>query len=118
MSKEIKNRFQLVDVCRSAGLWYVGSFMEEFLRHREKWEDEETKNEFIEYMFNEYGGADKDINGTRTRVNCVIRIIESGCVEEALNLVLEANDNKLGCQQSKINAKSTLEKIKDGILKI
>ena len=115
MSKKIKD---LKAVCRSAGLWYVGSFMEEFLRHREKWENEETKNEFVEYMYNEYGGADKDIYETRTRVNCVIRIIESGLVLEALKMVLEANDNKLGCYQSKINAESTINKIKNGILKL
>ena len=118
MSKKIESYSQLIDVCRSAGLWYVGSYMIEFLVKRKEWENPETKNDFVKYMFDEYGGADNDISGTRTRVNCVIRIIESGYVVDALNLVLQANDNKLGCDQSKINAKLTLDAISKGKLKL
>lgn len=116
MAKRINNHFELVDVCRSAGLWYVGSYIVEFIRFREKWEDPETKDDFIRYMFKEYGGADNDISGTRTRVNCCIRIVESRKVEDALRLVLEANDEKLGCEQSKINAKCALEMLESGKL--
>ena len=114
MSKRIKNYFELKDVCRSAGLWYVGSFMSEFLQNREKWNNPETKAQFIAYMYSNYGVSDSDIAGTRTRVNCVIRIIESNYVEDALRLVLEANEEKLGCEESKINAKETLEEIEKG----
>lgn len=118
MSKRIENYFQLVDVCRSAGLWYVGSYMGEFLRQKEKWTNPETKSSFIEYMYREYGAGDNDISGTRTRVNCVIRIVESGYVIEALNMVLAANDSKLGCYQSKINAQATLDAIEAGKLRL
>lgn len=116
MAKRIENYFQLIDVCRSAGLWYVGSYIGEFLRKKDMWENSETKKSFVEYMYREYGGADSDIAGTRTRVNCIIRIIESGYVKEALNMVLEANDSKLGCHQSKINAQATLDDIESGVL--
>lgn len=113
MSKPIKI---LVDVCDSAGLWYVGSYMLEFIMQRERWENPDTKNDFIRYMFEEYGAGDKDISGTRTRVNAMIRIIESRQVEKALTQVLEANDIKLGCPQAKINAQIVLDKLKSGEL--
>jgi hypothetical protein len=114
MLKTIKNYSELLSVCKSAGLWYVGSFMSEFLDHKDMWENKETKGKFIAYIYKEYGGGDSDITGTRTRANCVIRIIESKKVKEALNIVLEANDLKLGCAESKINAKETLEEIESG----
>ncbi len=109
MSKKIENYFELKDVCRSAGLWWIGSFMIEFLMQQEKWSNPETKNNFVKYMHENCGGTDKDESGTRTRVNCVIRIIESGMVEDALEMVLQANDEKIGCEESKVNAKHTLE---------
>ena len=114
MSKKIKNYFELKDVCRSAGLWYIGSFMMEFLDNREMWENKDTKQQFIAYMHNKYEGTDRDFLGTRTRVNCIIRIIESGYVKDALKLVLQANDNKLGCDESKINAQFLLDAFERG----
>lgn len=118
MSKKINNYFELKNVCRSAGLWYVGSFMYEFLEKRDEWQSSDTKEEFIKYMFKEYGAGDNDISGTRIRVNCIIRIIESGYVVDALNMVLQANDDKLGCAESKINAQWTLDAINSCKLKL
>jgi len=115
MSKPISNYFELKDVCRSAGLWYVGSFMIEFLKCREMWENPATKSQFVRYMHEEYS-LDRDMAGTRTRVNAIIRIVESRYVEDALNLVLEANDKKLGCLESKVNAQWLLDQLSDGSL--
>ena len=114
MSKEIENYFELKRVCRSAGLWYVGAFMIEFLMQQDKWSNPDTKNDCVEYMYRECGGTDSDINGTRVRVNSVIRIIESRRVEEALELVLAADDRKLGCSEAKENARATLERLRNG----
>ena len=116
MSKPIQNHFELKDVCRTAGLWYVGSFMLEFIKMKELWSNPDTKSNFIQYMFNEYSGIDDDISGTTTRVNAMIRIIESRKVEDALHLVLDANDSKLGYVESKENAKATLDLLASGKL--
>ena len=116
MSKPIQNHFELKDVCRTAGLWYVGSFMLEFIKMKELWSNPDTKSNFIQYMFNEYSGIDDDISGTTTRVNAMIRIIESKKVEDALRLVLDANDSKLGYVESKENAKATLDLLASGKL--
>ena len=120
MSKQIKDNYELRNVCRSAGLSFVGSFMGEFLDKREMWSNPDTKEQFIAYMYSNYsqGGWDNDIKGTRTRVNCVIRIIESNKVVEALELVLNANDNKLGCSESKINAQFVLDGLQNGLYKL
>ena len=114
MSRKIENFFQLKDVCRSAGLRYVGSFMAEYLDNRHLWENKDTKQQFIDYMYCEYEGIDQWLSGTRTRANCMIRIIESGYVCDAMRLVLQANDEKLGCPQSKINAQMVLDAFADG----
>ena len=114
--KPITNHFELKDVCRNAVLWYVGSFMGEFIKRRAEWQDETKKAAFIQSMFEEYEGIDKDISGTTTRVNAMIRIIESDKVVDAMHLVLDANDKKLGCHQSKINAQAVLDLIAEGKL--
>lgn len=38
--KPIENHFELKKVCRNAGLWYVGSFMGEFIKRKAEWKDE------------------------------------------------------------------------------
>ena len=116
MSKPISNHFELKDVCRNAGLWYVGSFMLEYIKMKEMWSNPDTKSAFIQYIYNEYSGIDDDISGTTTRVNAMIRIIESRKVEDALHLVLAADDRKLGCAESKENAKVTLDMLSSGKL--
>lgn len=117
MGKRITNHFELKDACRSASLGYIGSFMLEVIKRRDEWENPNTKQSFIESMFDEYSGWDKDVFGTRTRVNVMIRIIESRKVEDALRLVIDADDRKLDCPQAKINAKIILNMIEKGDLK-
>ena len=114
MGKKINNHFELKDVCRSAALWYVGSFMLEHIMRQDEWSNPETKEQFIKHMYNEYEGIDDDISGTRTRVNCMIRIIESGLVEDAMQLVLDANIQKLGIPEAKENAQAVLDGLKSG----
>ena len=115
MSKKISSYSELVDVCRSAGLWYVGSFMSEFLEKQDMWRNIETKGEFFHYMRTTYDLGDSE-SSSRTRINCVIRIVESKMVREALQMVLDSNDKKLGCPESKVNAQWCLDEISKGNL--
>ena len=117
MSKIIKNYSELVKVCRSAGLWYVGTFMSEFLAKRELWSDSERKGQFIHYMLSNYNVGDS-AGGAITRMNCVIRIIESKMVKEALQMVLDCNDKKIGSTASKDDAQRCLDEIQQGIYKL
>ena len=115
MGKTIKDYSELCKVCKSVGLWYVGSFMIEFIDKKHLWENPETKHQFITYMSSEYDFGDS-LSGTRTRINGMIRIVESRMVEKALEMVIEANEIKLGCEESKVNAKYCLELLESGKL--
>lgn len=48
----------------------------------------------------------------------MIRIIESGKVKDAMQLVLDANEKKLGCLESKTNAKVVLDMLEKAHYKI
>lgn len=117
-SKPISSYQEVVDVCRKATSYFVGSFMLEMIRRRKEWQNPKTKSAFIHSFHNEYFAWDENcsIDRTRNRVNCVIRIIESRKVKEALEFVIDANDLKLGIDQAKENARITLKMIQDGTL--
>lgn len=119
MSKEIKNHFELKEVCRRATSYFVGSFTLHLLMKRKEWENPETKTQFIKEFHEDCFGWDETctLERTRNRVNCVIRIIESHRVEDALRYVLDANDLKLNIPEAKECAQYTLDLIESGKLK-
>ena len=114
MSKKIKYKYELRKILRNARLWFVGAFMYEFLSHREMWENPETKGQFVSYMYNEFCSGFDDISTTATSVNAVIRIIESGMVIPALELVINSGRVDKECEESKVNAQWVLDMIKNG----
>lgn len=118
MSKEIANHFELIDICRKASSYFVGSFTLELIKRRSEWENPETKTKFIESFYQEYFAWDENITAdkVRNKVNCVIRIIESHRVEDALQYVIDSNDLKMDIPQAKINAQETLKLIQSGKL--
>lgn len=118
MSKRIKDQYELRKVLRNARLWFVGSFMNEFIDKREMWENPETKSKFIAYIYNEYCCGIEDISTTIASINAVIRIVESDMVVQALNLVLKSKRVDDECSESKINAKWTLNMINNGEIKL
>ena len=77
MSKEIKNHFELIDICRKASSYFIGSFMLELIKRREEWENQSTKRSFLESFHQEYFSDIWSIERTLTCINCAIRIIES-----------------------------------------
>lgn len=117
-SKPIKNHFELKEVCRKATSYFVGSFMLEMIMRRSEWENPATKNAFIQDMFDEYYAWDErsSLDQIRNRVNCVIRIIESGLVEDALQYVIDSNPLKMEIPAAREAAEITLDKIKSGEL--
>lgn len=118
MSKPIKNHFEMIDVCRRATSYFVGSFMLEMIKRRNEWENPATKAEFIESFHQMYFQWDENnsIEQTRNRVNCVIRIIEANRVEDALQYVIDSNPRKMDIPEARENARVTLELIRSGKL--
>jgi hypothetical protein len=79
MKKQI-NQKQFINSYRSAGLWFVALFMEAFLFRIDELRDHNKKTKLIEEIYNNGEGFDKEEGGTRTRVNCLFRIIEVASV--------------------------------------
>lgn len=101
-----------------AGAWFIGSFMVEFVDSYEQFQSPNTKTKFLEYFMEEYDSVTDDMNQLRNRVNLAIRIIESGMVESAMEYVLNTNDEKIGCEESKTNAQFMLDRLKSGESKL
>ena len=118
MSKPIKNHFEMIDVCRKASSYFVGSFMLEMIKRRNEWENPATKAEFVESFHRSYFAWDEtcSVERTRNRINCLIRIIEAKRVEDALQYVIDSNPEKMDIPEAKENARVTLELIRSGKL--
>ena len=82
---------QFINSYRSAGLWFVALYMEEFLLRVDELDDDLLKNKLIEEIYdNGENTFDKEISGTRTRVNALYRIIKAGRVIEALEIAINS----------------------------
>ncbi len=103
---------------QKAGAWFIGSFMCEFVDEYEKFQNKESKKEFIEYFFKEYDSVTEDIQQLRNRINLAIRIIESGMVKEAMKFVINTSDDKIGTTEAKINAQFLLDRLESGETKL
>lgn len=108
----LNNYSDLQDAIKSAGAWFIGSFMMEFVDNYEKFQDKKTKTEYIEYFMKEYDVVTTDFNQLRNRINLAIRIIESGMVVDAMEYVINCNDNSMDCEESKVNAQYLLDCLK------
>lgn len=103
---------------QKAGAWFIGSFMLELVDNYEKFQNKADKDAFIDYFFKEYDIVTDDRHQLCNRINLAIRIIESGMVEAAMKFVLQTNDTKLGCEESKVNAQYLLDCLKSGESKL
>lgn len=96
---------------KSAGGWFVGEYAtlinEEFdILERDK----VYRNEFVKKVYNG-SGRDKDLNGTRTRVNAVRRIIRRRELIKALEYIIESERISKDDPKSIVNARQALKKI-------
>lgn len=113
------NYKKMVDKINTAGAWFAGSFMLEFLVRYDEWNgDVDKRVDFIKSIHSEYGEAnDYDIETTKTKCYALMAIINEGKVEDALMYVLETNDNKI-VEGAKENARETLIAIDEGRIKL
>lgn len=99
---------------RSAGLWFVALYMEPFLLRYDELQDPVKKTHFIEEIYNNGDNADKDEGGTRTRVNSLWRIIESGRTLQALEVAVSSDRLKNDFYDAYESANDLLNRIKNG----
>jgi len=110
MRKRISDK-QFVQAYRSAGLWFVALYMEAFLLRMDELQDEVKKTYLIAEIFDNGNGPDKKERGTRTRVDCLLRIIESERIIEALEIA--STSSKID-PQAAMTAYELLSRIKTG----
>lgn len=116
-NKQISDK-QFTNCYRSAGLWFVALYMEAFILRINELKDSVSKTKFIEEIYNNGDNTfDKDVSATRTRVNCLLRIIESGRVIEALEVVVNSRLKKQ-FPEAVYEAEKLLERISTGDIKL
>jgi hypothetical protein len=97
---------------KSAGGWFVGEYAAMILENHEKLSiDKAYKLEFIKKIFHDCG-RDKDLGGTRTRVNALIRIIKRDELIDALQYIMESDNINRSEPEVVKTAIRTLQKLK------
>lgn len=78
----------LTEQMRSAGHAFLKEKLEEIAKIYDKLKNKTYKNQYIDYVFmSQNGWYDSAPTGTRTRVNCAIRIIREGNLNQALTIL-------------------------------
>lgn len=115
MEKIPRSIEKINDDIKSAGQSFLGLYMGDILYRISELEDKTRKTKLIEgYYSNQHGFYDKDISGTRVRVNAAIRIIKAAKVVYALEQI-DGSDSRV-VPEAVYNAKETLKKIETGEL--
>lgn len=117
MKRESRNSTKIEDDIRSAGQTFLGLRLSDMLGRIEELDDRNLKSKLIEeYFENQLGTYDKNIGGTRTRVNSAIRIIKSEKVLYALGLIDGSSIRVLPEAVAKAN--DTIRKIESGEIQL
>jgi hypothetical protein len=117
MKKQMTQK-QFINSYRSAGLWFVALFMEAFLLRIDELNDPNKKTKLIEEIYNNGQSFDKNEGGTRTRVNCLFRIIKAGRVIEALDVAVASERLRKDFPDAAKQAEDLLKRIKSGDIAI
>lgn len=115
MNKEYRTDIEIKSDIKSAGKTFIAFRMADMLNNINRMDSQIQKTKLIEeYFDNQIGTFDKDIRGTTTRVNSLIRIIKADKVEYALNEVISSKIDSVAISF----AKDTLRKIQSGEIKL
>ncbi len=114
MKNQITDK-QFINSYRSAGLWFVALYMEAFILRIDELEDRLLKTKFVEEIYdNGENASDKNIGGTRTRVNSLYRIIKSNRVVEALEVATNSERLNREFPEAADEARDLLKRIRSG----
>ena len=106
---------EMIRKINTAGTWFTGAFMGEILKkYPEIKDDPALKVAFIQYMHEEYGkNLEYTFDSTKSKCYAVMAIIEGGRVIDALDHVLQSNENKVP-DDARENANAVLDEIISG----
>lgn len=110
---------EMLEKIQSAGAWFVGAFMGEFLvRYDDYNKDTASRVAFINYMHWEYGeNLGYTFDSTKTKCYALMSIIRGGRVMDALEHVINCNEKKVS-EDATDNAAAAIDAIAKGILKL
>ncbi len=113
MNYKARSISQIKADIKSAGKSFISFNIEDMLSRLPELDDKVKKEHLIEeYYENQTGFYDKEIGGTRTRVNSVIRIIRANQVQYTLEEIIE-NDSRVDPKAIKV-VQTLLSKIGNG----
>lgn len=113
---QINNENELKEVIRTATVGFVGCFMGAIIHDFERLQDKQSKTEYIKELYQECDSWARDEYDMRNKVNILIRIVESGMVQQAMEYVLNANNRKLDIPEIKEHARIVLDSLESGKL--
>ena len=89
---------QMVRKINTAGAWFVGVFMGEFLLHYpELQKNTANRIAFIQYIHQEYGvNLDYTYDTTKTKCYALMNIIENHKALDALEYIIQCNEQRIG----------------------
>ena len=87
----------MLEKIQSAGAWFVGVFMGEFLvKYPDYSKDTASRVAFINYIHEEYGrNLEYSFDSTKTKCYALMSIISGGRVMDALEHVVNCNEKKV-----------------------
>lgn len=117
VNRELRSINKINDDIKSADQTFLGLYMADLLTRINELDDKVLKEKLIqEYFENQKYFSDKDLGGTRTRINAAIRIIKAEKVIYALEQINGQNPRALAEAVEK--SKDTLIKINNGELSL
>ena len=117
MIYKIRSDSKILDDIKSAGKNYLALNIEYVLLNINEMTDIDFKNKVINKQFEEQKGfSDKDISGTRTRVNALLRIIQANKVIYALEQI-NKDDPRISDEAFE-EAQSIIKKIKSNEIEL
>lgn len=110
---------QMVRKINTAGAWFVGVFMGEFLHGYPQYhQDVASRTAFIQYIHQEYGvNLNYTYDSTKTKCYALMSLIENRMVIQALDHVLHCNETRIGKEPME-NARKLKAAIQQGSVKL
>ena len=103
---------EMVRKINTAGAWFTGVFLGEFVVRYHEWHDEKDgKVDFIKYFHKEYGEAlEYTEDSTKAKCYALMSIVEHHKVLDAIEFVINCNDKKV-IRDAVDNATALLDEI-------
>ena len=110
---------EMLDKIHSAGAWFVGVFMGEFVNRYDDYnKDTASRASFINYIHKEYGEKlGYSYDSTKTKSYALMSIIREGRVVDALEHVINCNEKKVP-EDAVDNAMEVIDAIVKGNIKL